>query len=287
MEKTFDYFKANPAGNITGFVVWPVYPGYRVAYAKAIMEQIDSDVEQVAFISPSYDGPPLRMDMMGGEFCGNATRTYGLYAATFLEEKGDVEVEVYVSGVNKPLNVLANVEKSYASVEVPPAKKISQIEIDGRNYMVVEFDGITHTIIDDKSEDKEFVERAIDIVRKEFDSSAYGILFLNEKNFELIPYVYVVGSDTIFREGSCGSGSIAAGYYLNKNSQDENFKVDIKQPKGSIEVKARKSEDGQLLYSIGGKIELGEKKKVTITISPEQVKKITQAHKEAVKEGRE
>ena len=51
MKKTFDYFKADPAGNITGFVVWPEYPGYRSAIARAIMKQIDSEVEQVGFIS--------------------------------------------------------------------------------------------------------------------------------------------------------------------------------------------------------------------------------------------
>lgn len=86
MKKSFKYFRANPCGNITGFVVAPVYPGYRKAYTKCIIEQIDKDVEQVGFISPAYEGAPLRMDMMGGEFCANATRAYGLYSAVVILE---------------------------------------------------------------------------------------------------------------------------------------------------------------------------------------------------------
>ena len=90
MKKTFNYFRANPCGNITGFVVAPVYPGYRKAYTDCIIDQIDKDVEQVGFISPAYEGAPLRMDMMGGEFCANATRAYGLYSAGFYDTDGPV-----------------------------------------------------------------------------------------------------------------------------------------------------------------------------------------------------
>ncbi len=272
MKKQLDYIKANPAGNITGFVVGPVFPGYRSIYANAIMEQVDSEVEQVGFITTSYDGAPLRMDMMGGEFCGNATRSYGLYAARYMEGDGDMEVEVYVSGLKKPLIVLANKEKSTASVALPEAKKLSEVEIEGSKYTVVELEGIVHTIIDDKEEDREFVDRALDVIKNQFDEAAYGVLFLNPESHEMVPYVYVVGSDTLYREGSCGSGSVAAGYYLNKDEKDD-FKVVLKQPSGSIEVVAQKVE-GVLRYSIGGKVEFEEQKVITIDVSEEAIQKV-------------
>ena len=116
MKKSFNYFKANPAGNITGFVVWPVYPGYRKAYADCIRSQIDSDVEQVGFISPAYEGAPLRLDMMGGEFCANATRAYGLYSAGFYDTDGLVDIEVYVSGHQGTTDVIADVKNQKAYV---------------------------------------------------------------------------------------------------------------------------------------------------------------------------
>ncbi|MDO5040672.1 MAG: hypothetical protein Q4D95_01135 [Peptoniphilus sp.] len=281
MKQSFDFFVANPAGNVTGFVVWPVYPGYRPAYAKAIMEQIDTDVEQVGFISPSYDGPPLRMDMMGGEFCGNATRAYGLYSAQFLDEGGEGYIEVYVSGVDHPIYVFVNTEKNTAYVELPKAKNMEEIAIEGSTYKVVELEGITHTIIDDREEDRDFAEKALKVLKEKFHSKAYGVLFYNEKEDKMIPYVIVEGMDEFIRESSCGSGTVAMGYYLN-TEEDENFQRVIHQPGGDLELKAGKDEEGNMVYSIGGPVELSEVRKVQIDIPAETVKKVKEdylAHK--------
>ncbi|CDZ74361.1 hypothetical protein ING2D1G_0166 [Peptoniphilus sp. ING2-D1G] len=281
MKQSFDFFVANPAGNITGFVVWPVYPGYRPAYTKAIMEQIDTTVEQVGFISPSYDGPPLRMDMAGGEFCGNATRSYGLYAAKFLDEGGEGYIEVYVSGVDHPMYVFVNTEENTAYVELPKAKNIGEITIEDSTYKVVELEGITHVIIDDRKEDKDFVDKALKAVKEKFQCEAYGILFYNEKEDKMVPYVNVVEADTLIRESSCGSGTVAMGYYLNTD-EDENFKKIIRQPNGELEVRAGKDEEGHMVYSIGGPVELSEVRKVQIDIPAETVKKVKEdylAHK--------
>ena len=281
MKKTFDYFRANPSGNITGFVLWPVYPGYRKAYADAIMEQIDSEVEQVGFISPSYDGPPLRLDMMGGEFCANATRAYGLYAATFENVKDDLEMEVYVSGVNGPMIVETNVNKGTAYVEMESPISIGEVEFDGSSYKVIELTGITHTIVPGTGDEKK-ARDIIEKVKKKIDSKAYGVMFVDEDKLEMVPYVYVVGTDTLIREGSCGSGTTALAHYLNRN-KDKNFNAIIKQPKGEIEIKTRSDEDG-LHYLIGGKVELGEKQKVTIDIPKEVVQEISAKHKKELEE---
>ncbi len=281
MKQSFDFFVANPAGNITGFVVWPVYPGYRAAYTKAIMEQIDTTVEQVGFISPSYDGPPLRMDMAGGEFCGNATRSYGLYSAQFLDEGGEGYIEVYVSGVDHPMYVFVNTEENTAYVELPKAKNIGEITIEGSTYKVVELEGITHTIIDDREEDEDFVDKALKAVKEKFQCEAYGILFYNADEDKMVPYVNVVEADTLVRESSCGSGTVAMGYYLN-TAENENFQKVIYQPGGELEVRAGKDEEGHMVYSIGGPVELSEVKKVQIDIPAETVKKVKEdylAHK--------
>lgn len=265
-EKTFDFVKADPAGNITGFVVWPVDPHLRADYTRALMEQIDSSIEQVGFISPSYDGPPLRMDMMGSEFCGNATRSYGLYAASFADFEGEGEVEVYVSGVKGPMTVVVNKEKSTASVEIPKAKAISEIEIEGSTYTVVELEGIVHTIVEDRSEDEDFVKKALEIIESKYSEDAYGILFFDREKSEMVPYVYVKDSDTLIREGSCGSGTVAVATYLTRDSKEDSFEQEIIQPKGSIVATGRRDEEGDFVFSIGGYVELSEVKKVTIKL---------------------
>ena len=67
------YILADPSGNTTAFVLSPVPPHQYGPVARAVMERLKA--EQVAFL---HDG---RMDMMGGEFCGNASRSFALWQA--------------------------------------------------------------------------------------------------------------------------------------------------------------------------------------------------------------
>ena len=284
MKKSFKYFRANPCGNITGFVVAPVYPGYRKAYTKCIIEQIDKDVEQVGFISPAYEGAPLRMDMMGGEFCANATRAYGLYSAGFYDTDGLVDIEVYVSGHEGTTDVIADVknQKAYVALDAPLDKKT--VKVDGKDYTLIKLHGISHLIVEDK-EDKEFVDKALEVLKKDYKDEAYGVLFFDKENLEMIPYVYVEGSETLFREGSCGSGTVAVVDYLEDdiNSLDEDYKISIKNPAGELEVFLYEFEDGKKLC-VGGKVELSEVEKKSIEIPKEVALEVIAEHDKIVEE---
>ena len=284
MKKTFNYFRANPCGNITGFVVAPVYPGYRKAYTDCIMEQIDKDVEQVGFISPAYEGAPLRMDMMGGEFCANATRAYGLYSAGFYDTDGLVDIEVYVSGHEGTTDVIADVknQKAYVALDAPLDKKT--VEIDGKDYTLIKLHGISHLIVEEK-EDKEFVDKALEILKKDYKDEAYGVLFFDKEKLEMIPYVYVEGSETLFREGSCGSGTVAVVDYLEDDVEklDEDYKISIKNPAGELEVFVYEFEDGKKLC-VGGKVELSEVEKKSIEIPKEVALEVIAEHDKIVEE---
>ena len=284
MKKSFNYFRANPCGNITGFVVAPVYPGYRKAYTDCIMEQIDSEVEQVGFISPAYEGAPLRMDMMGGEFCANATRAYGLYSAGFYDTDGLVDIEVYVSGHDGTTDVIADVknQKAYVALDAPLDKKT--VKVDGKDYTLIKLHGISHLIVEDK-EDKEFVDKALEVLKKDYKDEAYGVLFFDKENLEMIPYVYVEGSETLFREGSCGSGTVAVVDYLEDdiNSLDEDYKISIKNPAGELEVFLYEFEDGKKLC-VGGKVELSEVEKKSIEIPKEVALEVIAEHDKIVEE---
>ena len=284
MKKTFNYFRANPCGNITGFVVAPVYPGYRKAYTDCIMEQIDKDVEQVAFISPAYEGAPLRMDMMGGEFCANATRAYGLYSASFYDTDGLVDIEVYVSGHEGTTDVIADVEnqKAYVAIDDPIGKE--NVKIDGKDYTLIKLHGISHLIVEEE-EDKEFVDKALEVLKKDHKDEAYGVLFFDKEKLEMIPYIYVEGSETLFRESSCGSGTIAVVNYLEDDiaKLDEDYKISIKNPAGELEVFVYEFEDGKK-FCVGGKVELSEVEKKSIEIPQDVALAVIAEHDKIVEE---
>ena len=284
MKKTFNYFRANPCGNITGFVVAPVYPGYRKAYTDCIMEQIDKDVEQVGFISPAYEGAPLRMDMMGGEFCANATRAYGLYSASFYDTDGLVDIEVYVSGHEGTTDVIADVknQKAYVALDAPIGRE--NLTIDGKDCTLIKLPGISHLVVE-AEEDKDFVNKALEVLKKDHKDEAYGVLFFNKEKLEMIPYVYVEGSETLFREGSCGSGTIAVVNYLEDDiaKLDEDYKISIKNPAGELEVFVYEFEDGKK-FCVGGKVELTEVEKKSIEIPQDVALAVIAEHDKIVEE---
>ena len=284
MKKSFKYFRANPCGNITGFVVAPVYPGYRKAYTKCIIEQIDKDVEQVGFISPAYEGAPLRMDMMGGEFCANATRAYGLYSAGFYDTDGLVDIEVYVSGHEGTTDVIADVknQKAYVAMDAPLAKKI--VKVKGGDYKLIQLPGISHLIVEGQ-EDEKFVQDALEVLKKDYKDEAYGVIFLDKEKLEIVPFVYVEGSDTLFRESSCGSGTVATVNYLEDDIDglDEDYKISIKNPAGELEVFVYEFEDGKKLC-VGGEVELSEVEKKSIDIPQDVVASVIAEHDKIAEE---
>ena len=73
--------RADPAGNITVFVLDPVEKAQRAAIAEKIMAIPSLKAEQVGYACPAEDDVDGHMEMMGGEFCGKATRAYGMYIA--------------------------------------------------------------------------------------------------------------------------------------------------------------------------------------------------------------
>lgn len=284
MKKTFNYFRANPCGNITGFVVAPVYPGYRKAYTDCIIEQIDKDVEQVGFISPAYEGAPLRMDMMGGEFCANATRAYGLYSAGFYDTDGLVDIEVYVSGHKGTTDVIADVknQKAYVALDAPIGRE--NLTIAGKDCTLIKLHGISHLVVEGE-EDRDFVDKALEVLKKDYKDEAYGVLFFNKEMLEMIPYVYVEGSETLFREGSCGSGTVAVVNYLEGDIDklDEDYKIAIKNPAGELEVFVYEFEDGKK-FCVGGKVELSEVEKKSIEIPQDVALAVIAEHDKIVEE---
>ena len=113
--------------------------------------------------------------------------------------------------------------------------------------------GITHMICVDREFDEAFARRMIDKFGKGF--SAFGVMFVNGDS--LIPVVYVAETDTVCCESSCGSGSLAAAWYLTRDEKDGFHGYNFEQPGGTITVNMAKRQ-GRYAGTVGGKLTLEE-----------------------------
>jgi histidine racemase len=82
MSRIIHYSKVIPGGNTTILVYDRLPRKHHAAIAKSLMS-LHPDCEQVGFIEPSEDPKAVcRLQMMGGEFCGNASRSLVWLIAT-------------------------------------------------------------------------------------------------------------------------------------------------------------------------------------------------------------
>ncbi len=225
-------YVADPAGNITILVTTPV-PAEKIPAISNILLKIPRyKAEQVAFLVPAQMGAQGRIQMMGGEFCGNATRSFGYLLSRNLPDKPKT-VYVEISGAATPLTVEIDHKNRTAQAQMPLLLKRHIIEFNQKSYSAMEFDGIVHLIVNGKAETDEFVTRLIDKTREIVKSDAYGVMFLSGNN--MTPVVYVCETDSLIWEGSCGSGSMAAAAYLAlENEKDGTYSYSFTQPGGII-----------------------------------------------------
>ena len=255
---------ANPANNITIIVLDCIDKENYSDIANRILKNSKFGAEQVGFVKkPIMDGK-LRLEMMGGEFCGNALRSFGMMVAKNNEiEKGVVTVEI--SGSDKSLNVeVDNINKS-AKAEVPLPKEIEYVRIDELlEFPVVMFDGIYHAIVEGIEANEENFSYIKNSIMKRYNIEALGIMFFDRERYFITPVVYVRDTDTTVFENSCGSGTIATALYLSDGCTDSVFKCSINQPGGVIDSEIYKSEGRVTKLVIGGKVELSEVIKIEI-----------------------
>ena len=93
--------RADPAGNITLFVLTPVDKAECAAVAAQLMAIRELQAEQVGFIFPNG-----HMEMEAGEFCGNASRAYGFLLAKQQGLAGCRSMQLSVSGCDHPLSLI-------------------------------------------------------------------------------------------------------------------------------------------------------------------------------------
>lgn len=231
--------RADPAGNVTLFVLTPVDRALRAdAAGKLIAALPEMKVEQVGFASVPLMGTAARLEMAGGEFCGNAARAWGMWTA---REAGRVprpeRVRIEVSGCNHPIAVDVDWAEGTARTEMPLPLAVRPVPEFGGT--LVHLGGIAHLVVWDEVPSRDFFHRAEPAFKGMAGLEAYGVIFLNRLDAaageeRLTPFVKVPSVGTLFQEGSCGSGSLAAAVAESAEVRDGEFRRRYVQPAGAL-----------------------------------------------------
>ena len=243
---------ADPAGNITALVQSPVAPGQRVRVAKEILAL--GRAEQVGFLTEPILGGDCRLEMMGGEFCGNAARSLGYLTALTRHKAGTHTLAVEISGAPAAVPVTADLDRGWAWANMPLPLGAAQTEVAGQGYPTVFCPGICH-LIAERPPEEAFLAEALAALSA-FSPEAAGVMFL--EGDKLTPAVYVRSTDSLVWESSCGSGSTACGWYLAQNAPDGQYTYHFREPGGVIETAVTKVEGAVTRIFMGGPLSLSE-----------------------------
>lgn len=228
---------------MTAFITSYVDPTHYVEIAKKMMSDAYVSAEQVGFIiAPNNRDAVLRLEMSGGEFCGNGS----LAAAAYCHYKGltkDRHFLLETSGADGLLQceVKKHADAVYnAKGEMPKALSIDDIVIELHEQQIsgsiVRFQGISHFITDYWPQLEEY-DMLLEAILRKIDDKAIGIIpykQLSEHAYDIHPFVWVKQTGSKVFERACGSGSLALGEYVAEKKSCT--KLDIHQPGGTIEV---------------------------------------------------
>ncbi len=243
----FNFIKASPSQNTTVFITGRCSPSLYGKIARAAMSYEYLNAEQVGFITrPEDKGSVIRLEMAGGEFCGNASLAAAAYAVyKGISDKTNFNIEV--SGADYPLecNVKAVSPFIYnAECEMPKPISVEKhtVNIEDHNLTgsLVNFDGISHYVFDKWQEDKLKLDMVLEAVLSSVEAKAVGVIpykKLDRDRYEIMPYVWVRETGSRVFERGCGSGSMALGIHLKGQVEGE---LNIVQPGGIITVKTHK-----------------------------------------------
>ena len=238
------FAKMNPTENMTAIVLSPVARQDQPAVAAKLMAENSVCVEQVGFLEKAIlPGAIDRLQMMGGEFCGNATMSLAALRA-YEEGLAEGQEKIYpleISGAAKVLDCrIACRENGYVgSVDMPVPESIGEAELEPGLFLpVVRFPGIAHVIVKEDRMDPAAAKAVIPRWCRQLRSDALGILLTNQDLNRIRPLVYVRETDSSVWERGCGSGTAALGAYLASEA-GRDVQASVSQPGGVISVKAK------------------------------------------------
>ena len=254
--------RADPAGNITVFVLDPVEKAQRAAIAEKIMAIPALKAEQVGYACPSEDDVDGHMEMMGGEFCGNATRAYGMYIS---QQKGGLSsVRLRVSGCDHVVTAQVDLKSGTARAEMPCPRSVKRVTVNGHEGTLVDLTGIAHFVVEGVEPSEGFFRAAESIFSGIAGLDACGVIFLDAEKRSMIPLVKVIETGSLVWEGSCGSGSVACAVAQSERMENGGFSCEYRQPAGAVRASVERQGGNVIAASIGGEVTLDEPMRITL-----------------------
>lgn len=249
--KEIRYIAFLPGGNKTALVLGDKYDASEKKIINDAIMAADPEIEQVGFVQDVGDNPEglpafPTLDMAGGEFCGNATRS----AAYYYLQGREGEMVMTVSGGNR---VACGVHKAgEAWCEIPVGKGNCELVAEG--IWQVELSGITHLVLEPETaapylEDRDFLKIPGLALIEKFHlngQEAAGAIFLERLaggRLKINPIVWVRDIESLFYETACGSGTVATAIVL-ANKVKGNVSAEIVQPSG-MSIRAEVESDGE------------------------------------------
>ncbi len=275
------FVKMNPGGNITVLVTNPVERSLYGAVANRIMQPESVGGEQVGFIRRTGTG--YRMEMMGGEFCGNASRCFAawkLFLAPDSRGKGADSLPgvpqhtlVDVSGTETPLeaSVAAVGEDTYdVSLDIPLPREERRVESAAFGTVTAAvFDGIVHFILPNREPREGDEEAARELLSREnLPDDAFGLMYFDRDAMFLRPFVAIKQSGSRVWESSCGSGSCSIALELASHSDRKEQSFRIRQPGGELTVTVERARGVAARILLGGLVRLETSGTVRIETEP-------------------
>ena len=259
------FIKTSPTENMTLLIETPVPREKHLEIAEKLIAYGSVYAEQAGYIEePENPAAEKRLQMMAGEFCGNASLSL---AAVLAEEKGlsvgeETEIILEVSGADSLVNCRMKKEEIGYSGRVvmplPQAIAYRTFHLEGETYELAEvvFEGISHVIVPVSLWGENATEKA-ELAAKVWAAempAAFGILLFEEEKGELRPLVSVQGVTLIWERG-CGSGTSAIGCYLAAK-EGRSLSVSLKQPGGIMSAEISYANGTITSLHITGKVSI-------------------------------
>ena len=228
---------AYPSGNTTAVVFDQMLDANRedlnnrVMYAWGSKDPEQPEIEQCCFVTmPNNKDAVARVEMFGGEFCGNAMRS----AIQLITEGKDYQGMIEVSGVDRPLNF--NVNGGVISVEMP-LPQVGELASEVAEGTLVQLDGIAQLVVTNNELQKKQTPR--DLLNSLVSQNKYGlaeqpavgVTYYDRATNRATFGVWVKEVNTVFDETACGSGTCAIGIASALDAR-QNQLLEVIQPSG-------------------------------------------------------
>jgi diaminopimelate epimerase len=195
--------------------------------------------EQGGFLEPCQSPAVVRLQMAGGEFCGNATRGLAAWVAhqyygersyarlvtyqNIVEDENGISFFVEVSGATRPLLVRCERRERqfWVEVEMPIWSRFThsrhKVTVWGKSFELDKFEmeGIVHLLLDRRvlpfvgapARQRQLLN-ALEAQLSLGDEPAIGLIW-HSRELAIDPVLYVRATDSLVYETACGSGSLA------------------------------------------------------------------------------